>query len=45
MDEFIKELDADLDYLEHEISMLFAVLPETNRQGLFNQFHKKFTFH
>ena len=28
----------------HEISMLFEVLPETNRQGLFNQFHKKFTF-
>lgn len=25
-----------------EISMDFEVLPETNRQGLFNQFHKKF---
>ena len=25
----------------HEISMLFAVLPETNCQGLFNQIHKK----
>ena len=24
----------------HEISMLFAVLPETNCQGLFNQIHK-----
>jgi len=27
-----------------EIRIDFAVLPETNRQGLFNQFHKKFTF-
>src|SRR5699024_6748567 len=26
-----------------EISMLFAVLPETNCQGLFNQVHKKST--
>ena len=24
-----------------EIKMLFAVLPETNCQGLFNQIHKK----
>ena len=27
-----------------EIKMLFAVLPETNRQGFFYQFYKKFTF-
>jgi len=26
-----------------EIKMLFAVLPETNCQGLFNQIHKKAT--
>jgi len=26
-----------------EIKMLFAVLPETNCQGLFNQIHKKST--
>ena len=26
----------------HEISMLFAVLPETFCKGLFNQIHKKF---
>ena len=38
----VAALSNGADLVPHEISMLFAVLPETFCKGLFNQIHKKF---